>query len=105
MLHVQLQPACDRLFSVGDLVDRGEHAIDALALLDFPWFFAVKGNHEEVMCDVADGMLPQLADLIQLEHDVDAAAVPVVLQVPGVVTLAQQRGAERGQALAVRIAH
>ncbi len=42
-------PACDRLFSVGDLVDRGPDSPGCLALLDMPWFFAVRGNHEEMM--------------------------------------------------------
>lgn len=59
LAQVRFSPEHDRLFSVGDLVDRGDHPLDALALLDCPWFFAVKGNHEEAMCDVADGALPQ----------------------------------------------
>lgn len=42
-------PTCDRLFSVGDLVDRGPNSLGCLALLDMPWFFAVRGNHEEMM--------------------------------------------------------
>lgn len=54
---VSFDPACDRLFSVGDLVDRGEHSEQALALLDKPWFFAVLGNHEDALCAVADGRL------------------------------------------------
>jgi serine/threonine protein phosphatase 1 len=61
LAQVRFSPLRDRLFSVGDLVDRGEHSLEALALLDFPWFFAVLGNHEEAMCEVADGTLPQLA--------------------------------------------
>lgn len=36
----------DRLFSVGDLVDRGPDSEEALAWLQRPWFFAVQGNHE-----------------------------------------------------------
>lgn len=39
----------DRLFSVGDLVDRGPESSDCLALLREPWFHAVRGNHEELM--------------------------------------------------------
>jgi len=39
-------PATDRLFSVGDLVDRGPHSEHCLDWLDRPWFFAVQGNHE-----------------------------------------------------------
>jgi serine/threonine protein phosphatase 1 len=37
----------DRLFSVGDLVDRGPESGDSLELLSKPWFFAVQGNHED----------------------------------------------------------
>lgn len=39
-------PAVDRLFSVGDLVDRGPYSEAALQWLDRPWFHAVQGNHE-----------------------------------------------------------
>jgi serine/threonine protein phosphatase 1 len=49
----------DRLFSVGDLVDRGDQSVEALALLDKPWFFAVLGNHEDTMCAVAEGRQPR----------------------------------------------
>lgn len=41
----------DRLFSVGDLVDRGPDSPGVLALLDEPWFFAVQGNHENLLID------------------------------------------------------
>ena len=36
----------DRLFSVGDLVDRGPDNEAALEWLAKPWFHAVQGNHE-----------------------------------------------------------
>lgn len=49
----------DRLFSVGDLVDRGDQCEEALGLLDKPWFYAVLGNHEDAMCAVAEGRLPR----------------------------------------------
>ena len=41
----------DRMFSVGDLVDRGPDSLACLTLLHEPWFHAVKGNHEELMQD------------------------------------------------------
>lgn len=41
-------PATDRLFSVGDLVDRGPESLEAIEWLDRPWFHAVRGNHEEM---------------------------------------------------------
>jgi serine/threonine protein phosphatase 1 len=40
-------PARDRLFSVGDLVDRGPESLQAIAWLQRPWFHAVRGNHED----------------------------------------------------------
>jgi serine/threonine protein phosphatase 1 len=51
--------ARDRLFSVGDLIDRGDQCEEALGLLERPWFYAVLGNHEDTMCAVADGRLPR----------------------------------------------
>lgn len=39
----------DRMFSVGDLIDRGENSIDCLELMYEPWFYPVIGNHEEMM--------------------------------------------------------
>ncbi|EHK67312.1 calcineurin-like phosphoesterase family protein 4 [Achromobacter arsenitoxydans SY8] len=40
-------PLRDRLFSVGDLVDRGPESEAALDWLARPWFHAVQGNHED----------------------------------------------------------
>ncbi|MEE1924423.1 metallophosphoesterase [Pseudomonas sp. 148P] len=44
--RVDFDPVHDRLFSVGDLVDRGPECEDVLDWLDQPWFHAVQGNHE-----------------------------------------------------------
>lgn len=41
----------DRLFSVGDLVDRGPESKDCLNWLAKPWFHAVRGNHEQMAID------------------------------------------------------
>lgn len=43
-------PAADRLFSVGDLVDRGPECRDVLEWLAKPWFHAVRGNHDDYVC-------------------------------------------------------
>lgn len=44
------------LFSVGDLIDRGPQNMECLKLLDEPWFYAVRGNHEDFMIrTVLDG--------------------------------------------------
>ncbi|QNJ57430.1 metallophosphoesterase [Pseudomonas phage Dolphis] len=40
----------DRLFSVGDLVDRGPECEDVIRWLDKPWFHPVRGNHDDYVC-------------------------------------------------------
>lgn len=45
---IGFDPSRDRLFSVGDLVDRGPESKDALIWLEKPWFRAVQGNHEDM---------------------------------------------------------
>lgn len=44
-------PSRDRLFSVGDLVDRGPESADVDEWLRRPWFHAVRGNHEQMTID------------------------------------------------------
>lgn len=53
---LEFDPAADRLFSVGDLVDRGAQSHLALEWLEKEWFFPVKGNHEQMAIDAAVGM-------------------------------------------------
>ena len=40
---------------MGDLIDRGPDSLQCLKLLDAPWFFAVRGNHEQMMIEWALG--------------------------------------------------
>lgn len=42
----------DRLFSVGDLIDRGEQSEQCLKLLDEPWMHAIAGNHEYMFIEM-----------------------------------------------------
>lgn len=44
---VDFNPLVDRLFGVGDLVDRGPESANVLEWLRRPWFIPVKGNHED----------------------------------------------------------
>lgn len=44
--HINFNPAKDRLFSVGDLVDRGPESHQVLDWLNRPWFHAICGNHD-----------------------------------------------------------
>lgn len=59
--EIEFDTARDRLFSVGDLIDRADCGAceEALALLEKPWFYAVLGNHEDSLCAVAEGRLPR----------------------------------------------
>jgi len=46
--EVNFQPHKDRLFSVGDIIDRGEDSALALDYLKKKWFYCVRGNHEQM---------------------------------------------------------
>ena len=52
--EIEFDPAVDRLFSVGDLVDRGPESAAALEWLDRGWFHACRGNHEQFVVDCDD---------------------------------------------------
>lgn len=49
MTYVKFDPKRDRLFSTGDLIDRGPRSSDCLALLKKSWFYPVLGNHEDLI--------------------------------------------------------
>ena len=44
--HVNFDGRFDRLFALGDLIDRGPRSYEALQWLQHPWFFSILGNHE-----------------------------------------------------------
>lgn len=50
----RFDPAGDRLFSVGDLIDRGRDSPAALRWLAQPWFHAVLGNHEDLALNAVE---------------------------------------------------
>ncbi|ARU06584.1 hypothetical protein CCO03_02055 [Comamonas serinivorans] len=45
----------DRLFSVGDLIDRGPDSAQVLNWLGKPWFHAIRGNHEAMAIAAVQG--------------------------------------------------
>lgn len=51
--HVKFDQYKDRIFSTGDLVDRGPDDIGSLKLLDNPWFYPVLGNHDAMLMAAA----------------------------------------------------
>jgi len=58
---LDFDPSCDRMFSVGDLVDRGPESHRVTEYLAQPWFHAVLGNHEQYLIDAEAGDLEQHA--------------------------------------------
>jgi serine/threonine protein phosphatase 1 len=46
MHDVGFNEKTDRLFALGDLVDRGPNSLEALQWLQYPWFHSIMGNHE-----------------------------------------------------------
>ncbi|MDN3521409.1 metallophosphoesterase [Halomonas ramblicola] len=55
LARVDFDPGHDRLFSVGDLIDRGDDSLACLNLALKPWFFGVRGNHELLALDALAG--------------------------------------------------
>jgi len=55
LVEINFNEKTDRLFSVGDLVDRGEKSVDCVKWLGKPWFHSVRGNHEQMAIDYALG--------------------------------------------------
>lgn len=52
---IGFNPDVDRLFSVGDLVDRGPECDKVLDWLKKPWFHPVQGNHDDMAIRYARG--------------------------------------------------
>lgn len=49
MKALNFNESVDRMFSVGDLVDRGPNSFECAELIYRPWFHATRGNHEDMM--------------------------------------------------------
>jgi serine/threonine protein phosphatase 1 len=48
---VEFDETVDRLFALGDLIDRGPDNHLALEYLNKPWFNSILGNHELLLCE------------------------------------------------------
>lgn len=53
LAHIGFDEGRDRLFSVGDLIDRGPDSARSAEFLDAPWFYAIRGNHEQMLLDAS----------------------------------------------------
>ncbi|PKH01966.1 metallophosphoesterase [Psychromonas sp. MB-3u-54] len=51
---INFDSSVDRLFSVGDLIDRGEASFECLKLAEKEWFIPVIGNHEQFLLEMGD---------------------------------------------------
>ncbi len=92
--QVKFNAEQDRIFSVGDLVDRGPDSEQVIAWLKEPWFHAVRGNHEQMIVECMSGCgdiarhtrnggawLYDLPPIVQ--HDISRAldGLPVMIEV------------------------
>lgn len=85
-------PEKDRLFSAGDLIDRGPDCRDVLEWLAKPWFHAVRGNHDDYVvrfdtCDIGNWLenggiwFAGLPLVEQQEYAVQFGELPIAIEV------------------------
>lgn len=76
----------DRLFSVGDLVDRGTDSALCLRWLERPWFHSVRGNHEQMAIDSAVNPSACMANggawLLQMEPEAQLPYIEAFERMP-----------------------
>lgn len=94
----------DRLFSVGDLVDRGPEPKRALAFLRNPRIHAIRGNHEDMFLECYQDGIPDEEVLrywtrhngmswwMDLSHDERMAFIEAFRQLPIVMEIETERG-------------
>jgi serine/threonine protein phosphatase 1 len=61
---LDFNPKKDRLFSVGDLVDRGPDSEQILSLLEEDWFHPVLGNHEQMVIEAYEDVAGSAEDCL-----------------------------------------
>lgn len=100
---VGFSPDRDRVFSVGDVIDRGPDSKNALSWLQMPWFHAVRGNHEQAAVECATGK-GDIAKhkrtggswLYELSVDVQANIVEALVQLPFMIEIGLADGRNVG---------
>jgi serine/threonine protein phosphatase 1 len=98
---IKFDVAVDRLFSVGDLIDRGPDSLKCLEILNEPWFFSVLGNHEEMLINATKNPTEEMDLWVQNGGEWGLELVPsalahcaaVVTKLPLVITVGE--GASR----------
>lgn len=103
----QFNPLTDRLFALGDLIDRGYDSLKCLRLLKEPWFFSIKGNHEMLLYDALGGSKQFWFDCggdwydrlsRQAKKEVQQLCVDYVYHLPLSMTLVDENGYTLGLA-------
>lgn len=61
LAEVNFDTERDRLFCLGDLIDRSEDSVNVLDYLKCPWFYSILGNHEVMLIDVVQSGDPDVA--------------------------------------------
>lgn len=90
--EIGFNPECDRLFSVGDLIDRGPECEMVLDWLDKSWFHPVRGNHDDYVCrydtcEIGNWMqnggawFRSLTDFEQGEYAAQFRELPIAIEV------------------------
>ena len=63
MDQVKFDQSCDRIFSVGDLIDRGPGSHRSAKFLSHDWVHGVRGNHEDMLLEIYQDGPPHQAVL------------------------------------------
>lgn len=63
MHRLRFDPSKDRLFCVGDLIDRGPNSLEVVRLLDMPYIYSVLGNHEDTLLQLNSWKIVDKFDL------------------------------------------
>jgi len=83
--EVNFDESKDRLFCVGDLVDRGPHSIKVKEFLKKKWFHSVRGNHEDMIInrifDYAMDWLDKLTDDQVFQMRTEFSKLPIAIEV------------------------
>ncbi|WP_372028369.1 metallophosphoesterase [Pseudomonas kurunegalensis] len=98
LLALGFDKSVDRLIAVGDLIDRGPGMLDGLKLLGEPWFFTVRGNHEQMLIDAyrANPHLPYSAHGARWWLTIDEESKPMIIDKLDSLPMAIEVETDRG---------
>jgi len=104
MKAANFDPAVDRIFSLGDLIDRGPESHRVVAFLRQPYVHAIRGNHEQILIDLyaqgepAEGLLRWAASRFHSEWWLEASpelrleTLNAIRQLPVAIEIPTARG-------------